>query len=498
MDNDSLQINIDKIINILGKKSTVVCKKFSIGKEEVIRAAVIYINALADKDFIDRDVLNPLMLYVNEKLNAYDGIGVYLSETYIPMSNTRVIKDVDKALEELKRGKTIVVMENTPEFIIIDTTGGEYRSVNEPVNEGIIRGAREGFVEKLETNISMLRRKIKDDNLVVEFLKVGRRSQTDVALVYLATVTDDKLVNKIRNKMSLVDIDSINASGELDQYIDKYRYNIFPQVYATERADKIVGNIMDGRVAVLVDGTPFAKTIPSFFTDFFQTTDDYFTRPILASFVRILRYMAAFIVVTLDPLFMTLIRSNNEFIPIKFIIPIAQARQGIALSVFVEIMLMEVIIEFLREGGLRLPSKIAQTLSVVGGIIIGDTAVKSRVVSSTTLFIVGITTICSFLISNYDMSFAVRFLKFPMLIMAYGLGIFGIAIGWYLIFVYLCSIEYFGVPYFLFTKSNMKDQFIRAPLWKMNERPDGLPIKQATRESDFREKVENGDDEQGQ
>lgn len=496
MDDNSLQQNINNLLDKIGMKSTVLCKKFSIGKTEFIRGAVLYINGLANKDFIDRDVLKPLMLHVEEDLEPYDGIGVYLSETYIPMSNTYVIRDVYKALDELKRGKTIVVIENSPEFIIVDTMGGEYRSITEPLNEGVVKGPREGFIENLETNVSIIRRRVKDETLVVEYLKIGQRSQTDVAMIYISSIADDKLVNTIRNKISLVDVDRLHETGILEQYIDRYRYNIFPQFFASERPDKISANLMEGRIVISIEGTPFVMTIPSLFIDFFQTVDDYSTKTISASFLRILRLVAVFVVITLDPLFMTLIRSNNEFIPIKFIIPIAQARQGIALSVFVEVFLMEIIVELLREGGMRLPSKIAQTMSVVGGIIIGDTAVRSKTVSPATLFVVGITTIASFLITSYDMSLAIRLIRFPMLFLAYAFGIFGIALGWYFIFVYLCSLENFGVPYFSFKLNDFKDEVINAPVWKMNKRPEAVPNKNPIRQTDFREKVENGDDEQ--
>lgn len=496
MNDESLQRNIDMILNKYGMKSTLVCRKFSIGKNVPIRAAVIYINALASKDFIDRDVLNPLMLYVDEELESYEGVGIYLTEKYIPMSNTVVVNDLSKAIEELKRGKTIVAIENTSELIIVDTTGGKYRDITEPINESVIKGSREGFMENLETNVSIIRRRIKDETLTVEYLKLGRRTQTDVALIYISSVVSDELVNKVRSKISIVDVDGLHSTGELEQYIDKKKYGIFPQFLGSERPDKIVPNILSGRIAVAMEGTPYIMVFPSLFTDFFQTVDDYYEKPILSSFLRFLRLFSAFIVITLDPIFMEMIRLNNEFVPIKFVIPIVQARQGIGLSIFLEILLMEIVVELLREGGLRLPSKIAQTLSVVGGIIIGDTAVKSRVVSSTTLFVVGITTIASFLISNYDMSLAVRFLRFPMLILSYALGVFGIAIGWYLILEYLCSIENFGVPYFSFKKNDIKDELVRAPLRDMKQRPEAYPNKDSKKQGDFEEKVNNSNDEQ--
>jgi hypothetical protein len=224
------------------------------------------------------------------------------------------------------------------------------------------------------------------------------------------------------------------------------------------------------------------------FIDFFQSVEDYYERVLVANFTRLLRILATFIVITLSPMYLTLVRYNAELIPIKFITPIIQSRIGIALTPFLEVLVTEIIVEFLREGGLRLPSKIAQTISVVGGIIIGDTAVRSKIVSPTTLFVVGVTVVASFLIPNYDMALSIRTLRFPMLILANFLGIFGIGIGCFFIIVNLCSLDSIGVPYFTLNLCDMKDTFIRAPMWKMNRRPRSVPNKNPHRQTDFRYK----------
>ena len=221
---------------------------------------------------------------------------------------------------------------------------------------------------------------------------------------------------------------------------------------------------------------------------FFQAVEDYTERTVISSFVRLLRIFAAVLVITLPSFYLTLIKFNVELIPIKFVTPIVQSRVGIALTPFLEILAMELVVEFLREGGLRLPTKIAQTLSLVGGIIIGDTAIQSKMVSPTTLLVVGVTVISTFLIPNYDMSLSIRILRFPMLMLANIMGIFGIAVGWFLILVHLSSLDSLGVPYFEFHKSDLKDTFIRAPLWKMNKRPEGIPNQDSIRQTDFRNK----------
>lgn len=485
---DELQFEniVNEIKSGIGVNSTIITKCFLIGNSNPLDAVLIYVNGLANKEIINRDVLNPLMIYVRENLQSKKNICDYLSKKYISMCNTEISGDLHVAIDRLKRGKTILILQCSSDFIIIDTTGGEYRTISEPVNETALRGTREGFVENLETNISMLRRKIRDKSFTIKMYTLGRRSQTDIALIYLEDIMDADVLNNIIKSLEVVDVDELPGSGALEQYIEPHPYSIFPQIYGTERPDVVEAELMEGRAAILVEGTPHVLIAPASFIEFFQGVEDYNQRTYLSSFTRVLRLIAVFIVITSSSIYLTLIKFNCELIPIKFITPIIQSRTGIALSPFLEILSMEIIIEFLREGGLRLPSKIGQTLSIVGGIIIGDTAVKSKMVSPTTLFIVGISVIASFLIANYDMSLVIRLIRFPMLLLADTMGIFGIAIGWFLLLAHLCSLDSFGAPYLDLKKSDLKDTFIRAHLFKMNNRPVSIPNKNPTRQTDFR------------
>lgn len=489
MQNAVLDNNINTIKNIMGPNSTVIVKKFNIGKNDPVKAAIIYINALVVKDLIDRDILSPLMLHVQESLKDKQDLLTYIGENYVPVCQTEIVIDISKAIDAIKRGKTLLIVEGSSSFLVADTTGGEYRAVEEPQNESVIRGSRDGFVENLETNISILRRKVRDKNLVIEVMKIGQRTQSDLALVYIKDIADEAMIKEVKDKLAAIEVDMVPATGVLEQFLDRYDYNIFPQFRGTERPDRTIANILEGRVAIVLEGTPYVITVPGVFMEFFQTPEDYYQRSIPASFLRLLRFFAALVTVTLDALYLALVSGNNEFLPLKFVIPIAKARQGVALSVFAGVLTMEVIVEFLREGGLRLPSKIAQTLSVVGGIIIGDAAVQSKIVSSSSLFVVGITTVSTFLIPSYDMSFAIRTLRFPMILLANILGLFGIAMGWFFIIAYLCTLENFSVPYFTFKKGDAKDSLIRRALWDMQKRPEVIPNKNPVRETDFRKQI---------
>ena len=488
MENGDLFGNIELITNGLGQQGSMVVKHFYIGMDQPLEAAIIYVNGITNKDIVDRDILNPLMMHIRENLNGKENIGDYLCKRYISMSNTLVESDLNAVVDYLKRGKTAVLINGATEVIIVDTTGGVQRAIMEPMNETAAKGPRDGFVENLEVNISLIRRKVKDKHLNIEQLNVGSRLQSDVALVYINDVVDKQVLEELRKRIESVNVDAILSAGKLEQFIESYAYTVFPQAFSTERPDRAIGNMLEGRIIVLVEGTPMVLIYPAIFMQFFQAVEDYTERTVISSFVRLLRLMAAIIVITLPSFYLTLIKFNTELIPIKFVTPIVQSRVGIALTPFLEILAMELVVEFLREGGLRLPTKIAQTLSLVGGIIIGDTAIQSKMVSPTTLLIVGITVISTFLIPSYDMSLCIRILRFPMLMLANIMGIFGIAIGWFLILVHLSSLDSLGVPYFEFHKSDLKDTFIRAPLWKMNKRPEGIPNQDSIRQTDFRNK----------
>ncbi|ACA43568.1 spore germination protein [Clostridium botulinum] len=484
---NSLQDKIDSIKTLVGEKNDLIIKELIICKASNMEAVLIYIDGLVNNQTIDRDILKPLMFNIEEDLSIVHDLEEYLCKKYISLSNTYLEEDINNVVFHLKRGKTILIIPGKSKFIILDTTGGSYRNISDPINETSVRSSREGFIEKLETNISLLRRRIRDNNLVEEKLVIGRRSQTDVVLMYIDNIADKNIVADIKSRLSLIDVDGFVGTGMLEQFIEYNPYSIFPQGYFTERPDIVEANLLEGRIAIIADGTPFVVTVPAVFFEFFEAVEDYTQRTVISSFNRILRYIATFIVITLPAVYITLIKFNPELIPFKFIGAIIESRKGIALTPFMSILSMNIIIDFLREGGLRLPFKIGQTLSVVGGIIIGDAALKAKIVSSTTLLVVGVSTIATFLIPNYEMSISIRLIAYPMLFLGNFLGMFGITIGWFFLIAYLCTLESYGVPYFKIYKSDLKDIFVRSPVYKMNKRPKIIPNSNPTRQSDFRD-----------
>lgn len=483
----SLEPKINKISEHLGDKSFVEIKKFFIGKNTKVDAAIIYMYTLCDKESIDKDILNPLMLHVNEDISGIKNMTEYLCKRYIISSGITIKKDLNEAIQAIQNGNTVLLLNITDEFVIIPTKGGTYRQISDPSNEASMRGPKEGFIENVDTNISMIKRLIKDNNLSIESHVVGKRSQTRVSVMYLNDIADREIINELNRRIEAVDVDFITAAAMLEQFLEEKSYSAFPQLFGTERPDRVVANLMEGKIAVIVDGSNRVLLIPALLHDFFNTVEDYYSRTVVSSAIRLLRHIATIIVLFFPSIYLVLIKFNGELIPVQLIVPIVESRSGISLTPFMEIVFLEIIVELLREGGLRLPSKIAQTLSIVGGIIIGDMAVQSKMVSPTTLLIIGITVVSSFTIPNYEMSLSIRFLRFPILLFSNYAGLFGIGVSFIFILIHLSALENFGVPYMTYYKEDLKDIFLRAPLWKMNQRPTAIPNNNSIRQQDFRQ-----------
>lgn len=464
MKDESIDFKINNIKNALGISAPIKVKQISIGKDPSIQGAIIYIDGLVDKNIINRDILNPLMIQIQSSIELNNDTTRFLCSNYITAECSFIKGNTEQVSKNIKNGNTLLLIENIEEYVIIDTNGGALRAVSDPMNETSLRGSRDGFVENLEVNISLLRRNIKDPSLSIEKLVVGRRTQTDLALVYIKDLVNTEALDELRIRINAIDVDSVTGMGALQEYIDENPYSIFPMCLATERPDRVTPNIMEGRIAVILNGSPFVLTLPSVFIEFFHTVEDYNERTLYANFIRVLRFISVLLVITLPSVYLTLIKYNCELIPVEFVVPVVQSRIGISLSPFMEILILEILMEILREGGLRLPSKIAQTLSIVGGIIIGNAAVQSNMVSPTTLLVIGITIIASFAVPTVDMSVSIRLLRFPMLFLANSMGIMGIATGYTLLIIHLSSLENFGVPYMVFNKDDLKDTFIRIPI----------------------------------
>lgn len=465
MAND-LYSEVENIINTMSEKIEIKVKKIKVGNINPIDGEVIYIDGLVNTDYLNRDLLKPLMRDINENIYNRNDVMSYLCEKYISISDTKVSNDSSDILDHLKGGSAIFILKGISEYTIVSISDSKERAMSEPLNETTPRGARDGFVENIKTNIALLQRRINNTNFKIESYFVGNLNKSEVCVFYIDNLVNKEALNKVKEKINNIDVKFINNIGMLEQHMEEQSYSIFPQCMILERVDFTISRILEGKMAIAIDGVPCVIIVPCILKDFLKTEDDYSGRAIVSNVIRFLRIGAIIVVLFGSSMYLALIKFSTHLIPTEFIIPIVQSRSGIALSPFLEILILEIIIEILREGALRLPFKITGTIGVIGGIIVGDTAVKSKLVSPTTLLVVSIATVCSFLITNYELGLAIRTLRFAILIATNLMGFIGIAASFILIAIYLFSLKNFGVSYVEFKGSALENFFIRPTVHK--------------------------------
>lgn len=390
----------------------------------------------------------------------------------------------------LVSGNIVATISGDENWYVLSLENTIARPISEPDSERIIRGAHDGFIEKLDTNIHLLRYRLKDPSLTVEYIELGSRTNTRVAIVYIQDLVNDTLLTEVKRRLAYIDTDMIISPGYIEEFIEDNTMSFFPQLLNTERPDRVEGNIMEGRIALLCEGTPTALIAPATFFSFYQSPDDYNSRWIPATFIRLLRLFSFLIAITLPAFYISVIGFHLEVIPNDLIWPVKYAVEGIPYPPLIEALIMEVTIELIREAGIRLPSPISQTIGIVGGLVIGDAVVQAGLISNLMIVVVAITAISSFIVPSNEMSTTVRLLRFPLMVLAATFGFVGIVFGLIFILINLCKLETLGVPYFApfapLRLTDWKDTFVRFPLWTMSRRPADAKPKLIVRLRDTR------------
>ncbi|RJX36772.1 spore germination protein [Paenibacillus pinisoli] len=382
---------------------------------------------------------------------------------------------IDLLIRAILGGDTVVAVEGMKEAFIIGTRSVEKRSIEQPATEQVIRGPREGFIESLGTNLALIRYRLQSTELRIDSREMGSRSKSKIAICYMDGITDPEVLKELDRRLSEVEIDGILDSGYLEQFIEDNKWSPFPQVQYTERPDKVAANLLEGRVAILVDGSPLALVIPTVFGQFYQTVEDYTERFLLMSAIRLARLVALIFSLVFPSLYVAIISFNPELIPTEFAVAVAGGRAGVPFPAVIEVLIMEVSMEVLREATIRLPQQVGGALSIVGVLVIGQAAVAAGFASPITVVIIALTTIGSFATPAYNAALALRLLRFPLIIMAGIFGLYGIMVGLIVIANHVLSLKSFGVPYLSplvpGDKEGMKDLLIRAPIKWMKNRP---------------------------
>lgn len=473
---------------LLGGSADVVCREFWFGESRT-RAYFCFIDGLDDKPLIDEYILKSLLVNLNfiEQQPDLPGNIDRFSEIQHHILNALELSEsnsFDEIVGGALAGNTILLVDGCNRAFIISAKGGKYRNVEETQTEVGIRGPRDGFNEILRVNTSLVRRKLKNPNLIFESFRLGRQTHTDVEIAYIKGIANNKIIEEVRRRLNRIDTDTVLESGYIEQFIEDAPLSPFSTIRNTERPDKVAAKLLEGRVAIFCDGTPFVLTVPHLFIENFQVPEDYYARSFLGSFLRLLRYLAYFITMMLPALYVALETYNQDMIPTVLLITAASARETTPFPAFLETVIMIVTFEMLRESGVRLPRQVGQAVSIVGALVIGEAAVRAGLVSAPLIIITAVMGVASFMVPALLDS--VIIFRFFLLFCAASFGLFGICVGVLFILGYMCSLRSFGVPYLAplapMIRSDLKDSVIRLPLWLMKLRPQSLKGSNAHRQ----------------
>lgn len=473
------QDNIKYIKELLKDNSDIVYREFFICKN--LRGALVYIDGMADKLLLDDYVLESLMLEEDEVIDAQE-----IKEKILSVSDLREVDKLSEGVNAFLSGDTLLFIDNLDEAYVLATRSWPNRGVSEPSGETVVRGSREGFTETIRFNTALVRRRIRDTRFRIKAVTLGVRSKTDTAIMYIDDIVKDGLVEEVENRISKINIDAVLDSGYVEQLIEDNKRSIFPQIQSTERPDVVAAALYEGRVAIMVDNSPFVLIVPATLPNLFQSPDDYYQRWISSSVVRVIRVLGIILSLIMPALYVAVTSFHTDIIPTKLAYSIAATREGVPFPAFIEAIIMEISLAFLMESIVRLPKPMGATIGIVGGLIIGQAAVSAGIVSPIMIIIVAITVITSFMTPNYEVSSAFRIVRFLLIIAASVVGLYGIVLGLVILLVHLVKLKSFGVAYLSpavnTNTRDLKDFIIRFPTDKMKKRPRYMRTKDKIRQ----------------
>ena len=449
-------------------------REFYIGVGQKIPCRICYIEVNVGNDMIN--AFGRLVTYLQHV--PEEELANALKENTFGLSDTTPLLYMEEAVRGILIGDAVLFMEGFAGALKIPDKGYPKMGVSESDTEKVVRGSNEGFTESEKANTALIRRRIRNTKLKVKEFQVGVRSYTNVAIVYIDDLASPELVAEIKRRLTEYEIDGVLDSGVMEQLAEEVWYSPFPQFQSTRRPDRAAMSVLEGKVIVLVDNSPVALILPTDVNSFLRTTDDYYNRFYMASFARIIRYVAAFFSLTLPGLYLAVTNFHTQILPTPLLLSFWESRAGVPFPAALEVLLMELSFELLREAGVRLPGTMGNTIGIVGGLIIGQAAVEANLVSPIVVILVAFTALCSFAIPNEEFAFSFRILKFVILGLSAWLGFFGFLIGIYGVLVHMASLKSFNIPYLTpyvgtpkGAKDDEKDAVIRYPLRMLRKRP---------------------------
>lgn len=469
--------------SIFKDDDTVVFRNF-INEDNTIHACIIFMSPMVEKESINENLILPIMKS-NKSKNTRDIKTIdFVMNKIIDINNAKEIASVEKAIKGLIDGKSLILFDGSYEGLLIDIKKVQTRGISEPESDTVIRGPREGFIESLETNISLIKRKINSLDLKFKYSEIGDTIKTKICICYMDNLVSHQILYELNRRLRNIKIDGVLESSYIEEYIKDHPFSIFRTVGHTERPDVVAGKLLEGRIAIICDGTPFVLTVPFLFIENFQSNEDYYENFIYGSLNRIIRIIGFFLATSTPAIYVALITFHQEIIPTKLFLSIAVDREQIPLPTILEAISMLFVFEVLRETASRLPKSIGPTVSIIGSLVLGDAAARANIVSPTMIIIVAITGITTFLIPKMNITIIV--IRGILLVFSAILGIYGYMFGIIGLSLYIVYIKSFGVNYMTKMTSTgndyLCDTVIRCPWW-FKKNKDRMLIKKIRNKS---------------
>ncbi len=479
-----LEVNLSLLQEIFGDSNDVVIRRFSFGQNKR-KAAMVAIDGLTRADRLALEIVKPLMFGGRlEDTKLLPRSIEEVANLYMTAGESRCLHAYGELISGVLAGDAAVFIDGLAGALLINARGFPQRSIEDPQTESVLRGPREGFVENLRTNTALLRRRIKSPFFTFEMMTLGEKTNTPVSICYIRNIADTALVEEVRRRLSQIETDAILESGYVEQYISDGGSPFFSTIASSEKPDAVAGKLLEGRVAIIVDGSPYVLTVPTFFLESFQTAEDYYIAPLYATALRFVRFTAFLISLLALPLYVALTTFHQELIPTTLLLSMAAAEGNTPFPAVVEAFLMIVVFEILKEAGIRLPRPAGQAVSMVGAIIIGETAVSAGIIGAPMVIAVAITAVSAF--ASPAQANASMVLRLIFLVLAGTFGGLGLALGLLLLLLHLNVLTSFGVPYLApivpFSLADNKDALLRMPLRWFLTRPKNLSRKNPRRQ----------------
>ncbi len=466
----SLDDNVALLEGLFTDVDTLRTRRFACNRNASLKYCIVYSEGVVDITVINDNIIKPLML--SDAAEPGRRLIDTLASGVLQVNDAKPTGSLVDIVEGICYGDTALLAEGAGQALMLNTKKFKQRNVAEPDSEKTLTGPREGFTETLETNLSLLRRKVKTHELKMKLKTMGRRTRTSVCVCYFDGIVNKKVLAELYRRLDKVDIDAVLDTNYLTEFIRDSRFSLFRTIGYTERPDVVIGKLLEGRIAILVDGSPAALTLPYLFIENFQSSEDYYLSFFYTSFSRLLRMIGLLFTITVPAFYIAIVAFHREMMPTQLLINIAAERQNTPLPAVGEAFVMIIIFDILRETGVRMPSNIGQALSIVGALVIGQSAVEARLVAAPMIIVVAFTGITALLVPKLNAP--IIYLRLGLLFIAAMFGFYGLVAGLSLIAVHIISLRSFGVPQISLTGNlqyqEVKDTFFRAPWWQMRIR----------------------------